>query len=418
MICLACSNQIGSTELLVCINCKGKYHHNCVNMTSAHYRANLASLKQVWQCPSCNNVTSRKKKIECTVEAKVCTTQPQPLLPEQPREEGTCHEQSALYLEDMSCDDSLMELPNESCATGRRTETPQQDDRDHSQISYKDFAALLDLKLTELKTDLNKNMCTKIDSLKTEFNSCVSSLTAEINELKRNVFSVTQRVSVLEAENTALKSSLAECEAQPGLASGTQIIHDTISRLETELNDRDQAALCNDLEITGIPEFKEESTVHIVMGLATKVGVTLDISDIVSVDRVGPPREATEQRQQDGQPSLSRPRPRPLVVRLTRRATRDALLKSARVRRGATTEGIGLPDHTPTKFHFHDRLTKRNRLLFNRTREEGRINQWRFIWTKEGRIYARKTEFSKVCRIRTENDLERIFRVVSSTPNI
>lgn len=39
--------------MLKCKNCKYCYHHNCVNMTTAYNMANIASLKNAYECNTC-----------------------------------------------------------------------------------------------------------------------------------------------------------------------------------------------------------------------------------------------------------------------------------------------------------------------------------------------------------------------------
>ncbi|XP_063380282.1 uncharacterized protein LOC134666906 [Cydia fagiglandana] len=306
----------------------------------------------------------------------------------------------------MSCDASLLDLGNDSFAFGNREVVQRHDGDVENNIPYSAFAALLELKFAEFRKELNSNFNIKIDSLRSDVNS----LTVEIKGLQQNINCVNEKVKALELENVDLKSKLAKCESNQ--SPGIRALQDSVTRLETELNDRDQAALSNDLEISGIPEFKEESAVHIVLATAKKIGVPLEECDVVSVERAGPVRDAA----QAAGPESARPRPRPLVVRLARRAVRDALLKAARVRRGANTEGIGLPDHTASKFNVHDRLTRKNRILFGKARERGRSEQWRFIWSIDGRIYVRKSESSRVYRIRTESDLDRVFSIPSNNP--
>jgi regulator of replication initiation timing len=417
MKCLACPFTISDIELLVCVLCKGTYHHNCVNITTAEYKANSDGIKRDWQCPSCNNVTSRRKGAENTpvrglnqFGPRVHNTEPSGA---SGAAEANDEQLSETRQTDMSCDASLLDLDNDSYALGNRPQVQQRGHiNDESYISYNAFAALIEQQFNQFRSELYSHFTTQLNSFRLEVNSSTNSLLAEIKGLKQKVDSVTGKINALELENAALKSELAECKSSNSPANDTQALHEKVSRLELQLDERDQATLVNDLEISGVPELKEESTVHIVMALATKIGVRLEEGDIVSADRVGPVREAAPS--EGSQPA--RPRPRPLVVRLARRALRDALLKGARVRRGATTEGIGLSDHIATKFHIHDRLTKNNRVLF-KARERGRSEQWRFIWTKEGRIYARKSESSKVHRIRAETDLDRFFTVASTNLN-
>ncbi|XP_063371834.1 uncharacterized protein LOC134660064 [Cydia amplana] len=179
---------------------------------------------------------------------------------------------------------------------------------------------------------------------------------------------------------------------------------DTIVQLRTDINNRDQDLLLNDLEISSVPEQNGENTVHIVTTLGQKLGVTLSEHDIVDATRVGRAAQLNEGVQ--GAPS----RPRPLVVRLARRAVRDQLLQAARVRRGVTTEGTGLPGHN-CRFYVNERLTHFNRRLFQKARQLKEHYGWRYVWTRDGRIYVRQRPGSESPRhrIQTELDLSRVF---------
>lgn len=111
------------------------------------------------------------------------------------------------------------------------------------------------------------------------------------------------------------------------------------------------------------------------MTLAGKLGINLTENDLVNVTRVG--------RVPDTAESTSSSRPRSIVVRVARRSIRDELLKAARVRRGVTTEGAGLPE-PPRRFYVNKRLTKTYRQLFSRARELKNRCNWRYVWTRDG----------------------------------
>ncbi|KAI5633925.1 hypothetical protein NE865_13354 [Phthorimaea operculella] len=179
-------------------------------------------------------------------------------------------------------------------------------------------------------------------------------------------------------------------------------IGDCISRVDgleaREINDRDQELLSNDIEIAGVPEEKEESLSHIVLAVGRNLAVQLEATDIVSAERVGPTRGPAD----GGAP----PKPRPIVVRLTRPVCRDALLNQARVRRGATTADLGVLG-PPRKFYINERLTKLNPEILYKAQEAARRLQWRYVWTRGGRVYARKEHGSEKQRLRTVTDINR-----------
>lgn len=178
-----------------------------------------------------------------------------------------------------------------------------------------------------------------------------------------------------------------------GSGGGTTVmvaeLERTVSELRLQLNERDQEALLSDLEIGQLPEAKGENVVHSVTVLAGRLGVTLEERDIVFAERVGAPPAEGE-------------RARRVVVRLARRQLRDQLLQAARVRRTVMAESGG-------RVFINERLTRSNRLLFHRVREECRRMQWRYSWTRRGRIFARKADGAQVFQLRSLDDITRVF---------
>ncbi|KAL0870239.1 hypothetical protein ABMA27_005272 [Loxostege sticticalis] len=182
-----------------------------------------------------------------------------------------------------------------------------------------------------------------------------------------------------------------QAEAVPEVGSSAVAgLERTVAELRLELNDRDQDALLADLEIGQLPEAKGENVIHSVIVLAGRLGVTLDERDVVFAERVGaPPAEAGGARA------------RRVVLRLARRQLRDDLLRAARVRRGLTGEG-------GARVFVNERLTRANRQLFRHVREECRRLQWRYTWTRRGRIFARKSDGAQVFQVRSMDDAARI----------
>ncbi|KOB76071.1 Zinc finger DNA binding protein [Operophtera brumata] len=67
----------------------------------------------------------------------------------------------------------------------------------------------------------------------------------------------------------------------------------------------------------------------------------------------------------------------------------------ARQRRGLITSAeLGL-EGPPAPLYFNERLTRLNRQLFAKAREECRHHKWKYCWIKSGRIYLRKEQDSQ-----------------------
>ncbi|XP_047997278.1 uncharacterized protein LOC125234902 [Leguminivora glycinivorella] len=191
-------------------------------------------------------------------------------------------------------------------------------------------------------------------------------LTAKIEQCDGRIDNLYTRVEKLENNTSNI------CESQ----NMDKSLQETIDQLRMEINNRDQESLLNDIEISSVPEQCGENAVHIVTTLGQKLGVSLSEHDIVDAVRVGRAVQLSEGVQ--GPPA----RPRPLVVRLARRAVRDRLLQAARVRRGATTEGTGLPGHN-CRFYVNERLTSFNRKLFQKARQLKEHYGWRYDMAKK-----------------------------------
>lgn len=223
-----------------------------------------------------------------------------------------------------------------------------------------------------------------------EFRSAISNLTCAVDSCNRRIDDLECRIEAMEQQpkNDPVNNNI-------------QTLEQTIIELKLDLNDRDQELLSNDIDIAGVPEENSERCTHLVLSIAQKLGVPLEEREVVSAYRAGPLRRAASEHE-------SASRPRPLVVRLARRTLRDQLLAAARVRRDVTSAGIGLTSPA-RRIYINERLTPDNRLLLYKARSESVRAQWKYVWTREGKIYARKEQGSSRMRLRSETDIVKVF---------
>lgn len=207
-----------------------------------------------------------------------------------------------------------------------------------------------------------------------------------------------------------------------------------MQELSLQLNVKEQEFYANDIEITGVPELNGEIVHSIVNRIATKIGATLDPTEVVDVFRAGPRRLAADSS------SGPRLRPRPLVLRLARRDVRDRLLKAARGHRKLTTEGIvhtpplsrpespttataalartdQRAESSPGLVYLYERLSSNNKRLFYIARQEKTRLKWKYAWTSNGQVLVKQDEKTPIYRINTDSDIERVFKIDSRTNN-
>lgn len=173
----------------------------------------------------------------------------------------------------------------------------------------------------------------------------------------------------------------------------------TVTHLQNSLRVQEQLSLKNELEIAGIPEQESENLNHIVFLASKKLGIELVEADIDGIFRAGPSQAKAVNRLE-----TVIKMPRPIVVKLVRRAKRDQLIKAAKIRSNLTSEGIA--NGAATRLYFNERLTKDNRILFRDARLRTKQHNFRFCWVSDGCIYARKAEKKPAIPIRSQKDLD------------
>lgn len=219
----------------------------------------------------------------------------------------------------------------------------------------------------------------------------------ELQEIRREIFELRTSLPPINARMDDIESQLDDVEDRTTTNvadSAVKVLEQTVANLQSELHQRDQERLNNDVLISNVREKAGENVTYVVTVIGCKLGVAMDERDIVSAERLGMRREGG--------------RPRPIAVRLVRRATRGELLRAARVLRSATMAICGLTSEEHP-FYVYERLTRRNQELFQRARELCRRASWRFVWTRDGRIFVRRAEGERLYHLRQERDLEYIF---------
>lgn len=347
--CGACTTKLnrGDTSMR-CYQCQSSYHILCIGINSELHKTMSSAMLKTWSCPEC---VSKRKKGGDNTHTPVKNISPEAV--------------DNRILEAISVGGSL------GCSTGQ-TPTEQ-----HSAILKVVAARLLQIcDQLQVLSGLQPN----IQSIQNELSDIKDNLSKKMEDMSDQISKMESELKQIKAESKEKNNALER----------------TIDNFKQDINDRDQFYLMNDVEITGIPEQKPENILHLVSLVATKVGMNLDERDVVFAYRAGVRRGNGDARS------------RPICVRLARKTVRDELLKSARVRRGITTADLNLPGDAHV-LYINERMTQYNRQLFRKTREAGREKNWKFIWTREGKIYARQREGMVAHRIRNEQNINSLF---------
>lgn len=343
--CVACGKFMPK-DGVTCPQCKSFSHFECASIPVG------AKVAETWRCGECQARAPKGRDTATPVRAA--------------QDDYTVRATSPLALEDAAVNitaefDSQMELH-----IGLRS---IREDFFAELRSFKEEMRTFSAEMRDCRREL------------ADFRVSLAGVNSRIDGLEQRIVSVEQRSETPPEISGLLKK---------------------VAWLEQEIRDREQESLLTDLEIGQLPEEKGENVVHTITVLAAKLGVALEERDVVFAERVGVAQVAGA--------AGGAPRARRIVVRLARRGCRDELLAAARVRRTLTAADAGQSTAAPgSRIFLNERLTPANRRLFYRVREECRRLQWRYSWTKRGRIFARQGEGKQAFAIQSEADLVRVF---------
>jgi hypothetical protein len=130
-------------------------------------------------------------------------------------------------------------------------------------------------------------------------------------------------------------------------------------------------------------------TYRYIKKLAEKINCPLNENDIDYVSRSA--------LRSDGKTSN-------VILAMTTRNMKEKFLKELKTRDNRKL----LVNQDSTSIFFNDHLTMENKILYKEARAKAKKENFRYTWTKSGKIFLREKENSKVIRIRSVADVELI----------
>lgn len=229
-----------------------------------------------------------------------------------------------------------------------------------------DDAALRKL-ITEQNTELKSIMTSQFKELtkSIEFNCSI------IKDLKETIADLKTQNNILKSENSAMKNQLQELK------------HDVI-----ELKQYTRRV---NIEIANLPEADQENLTEVISTLQEIAGINMNDS-VSIIHRV---------------PSFNKEKPKPIICQFKSKPLRDIFLK--KLRNCKLTAKQVNPRFPDSPIFFNEHLAPELKQLFFQARKFKTEHQFRFCWTRDGKIFLRKDESSKITRIKSIDDLNAQF---------
>lgn len=379
---MECCNDTSasSTNILQCSICGGKYHCECLSLTSNQFVALKDDYKAVWKCPSCCNVTRRARSNVNTPVRSYTELPPDDTM-------------------DMSCDNlDHSHLSSSTSLGGNRTLITEKSSQPST--DFEAFTINLQATLSQWRSDMNKDIL----QIRDDIRSTLTGIRKDIQVLRTEQTHLKQQVSTLRDDIVDLQTSSQNQTAEhdtlkkrvDNLSCNTSSakFESTICSLETKIDVLEQQARQCNVEICNLPERRNENLSSIIEAIGSVLKSPILLNHVVAVHRVPHVHQQST-------------RPKNIILKFTSRLQRDNLLSAYRKANSLKTEQIGMSG-TSTSIYINEHLTLKRKQLFRRTREVANNHDHKYVWIRNGTILVRERDGETAFAIRGEGDLNKI----------
>ena len=190
--------------------------------------------------------------------------------------------------------------------------------------------------------------------------------------------SLIKRNTALEDKNTNLTKQITE-------------LHDQVKSLRQEHNNLEQYGRCETIKIGGIPKEKDEDAVDLVLKVGQALGISVGETDIEACHRISLRGDAA------------------IICRFASRKMKINFLSNGKkqMAKPIQRKDLGFKSNKEMKVDvfINESLTVRNKLLLKQARDRKKEIGWKYVWTRNGTIYARKEKDIDFVRIKDEQDI-------------
>lgn len=260
-----------------------------------------------------------------------------------------------------------------------------------------------------LRKPIKTSECTCISSdkireiFRSELNTSIKKLfSQELDEFKESFKNFEQSLNFISQEFDSMRSELNLHKTQ---INELQKENETLRKINNENSARiqyfEQLNRSTNVEIQCVPEHKNENLVNMVQQIAKVVKCPLPDNEIHYCTRTAKLMNNSD-------------RPRSILVKLSSQRMRDNFLgavvkfNKSNPDNKLSASHLGIATQKKTPIFVTEHLTPQNKLLHAAARLKAKELSYRFVWTRNGRIFVRKTEESRYVYVRDMDTLSKL----------
>lgn len=371
MKCFNCKENAFDEDVVLCSSCSQVYHFFCVDLTEKNFRKLNKQNKTNFRCKSCkqltDNLTPHSAGTVTRSELSTKTVAPSVISMNYETRAMSNSKQAAPSISPNSSDTYSVE---ENHKLLLETIQRKNDDMKQDIINF----------ITQKFIDV-ENKIKNIQVVHDEILNSIKFMSDKYDDLNNKLIDMdTKTKKIIEVGN-----KISQQEKK-------------IEKLEDALEDILRDKIKNNIEIRGLHESTNEKCTTLLKDIAEKVQCPIPEGEVITASRT-----------QSKPGSI-----RPIIVELKTQEFKNRLIKALKTYNickdrdnRLSTRDMALSGDKSFIF-ISEQLTKNGKFLIGITRKKAKELSYKFVWTRDGKIYVRKEEGASYKTIAREQDLSQL----------
>lgn len=251
--------------------------------------------------------------------------------------------------------------------------------------------------------------------------STMSQINAQLQQLKKGQQSSINTIQNMADQMSAFQNLTATVKAQE---KRIQKVDEKTNRIDAQVQsitkrmDRMEQSLTNNacIQINGIPCYPDEDSHSIVMELASVISSVIKREDIRTITRTKPHQQSipivqTASHNNDEVPSANTVSITPLLATFVSEDVKNQFLSCYRKKRLIFTDDIGIAScnqDIKQRIFIFEHLIPSLKKIYIKAKSFQKANKYKYLWTKNGNIFLRKGDKTKIIRVFEHTDLSKL----------
>ncbi|XP_046687144.1 uncharacterized protein LOC124372779 [Homalodisca vitripennis] len=190
-----------------------------------------------------------------------------------------------------------------------------------------------------------------------------------------------------------IRSKFAELQKENILLKAkNETLSKEVNDLQERMRNSEQNSRVKNIEISGLPVTKNKNVTELVADLGAALGVDIKETDVGAAHRI---------------PSFRTDIELVLIAQFSTKGMKEQWITKARQKKSLTARDVN--QHFPIqRVYIDDHLSPENKQFLAKLKQKGRDIGYKFVWSRDGKFFARKAEGDPVKKIVTYEYLDKL----------